>query len=126
MRLLGPFCPPRLDIFFNRKVFLFNIFIEKTEPLLVQNSETFIRVSVSSVRERFVRLWRCRLLSVPSGEQVSRRRLDCSDFYLVTRSCSGAKTVELSADHGILEMVTPAMRRSSVLLLFFFKLANML
>ena len=38
-----------------------------------------------SVR-RFVRLWRCCLLSVPLGEQVSGRRWDCSGLGHVARS----------------------------------------
>ena len=40
---------------------------------------------------RFVRLWRCRLLSVPSGEQASGRRWDCSGLGHVARRCFGTK-----------------------------------
>ena len=40
---------------------------------------------------RFVRLWRCCLLSVPLGEQASGRRWDCSGLGHVARRCFGTK-----------------------------------
>ena len=40
---------------------------------------------------RSVCLWRCRLLSVPSGEQASGRRWDCSGLGHVARKCFGTK-----------------------------------
>ena len=40
---------------------------------------------------RSVCLWRCRLLSVPSGEQASGRRWDCSGLGHVARRCFGTK-----------------------------------
>ena len=40
---------------------------------------------------RFVRLWRCCLLSVPLGEQASGRRWDCSGLGHVARRCYGTK-----------------------------------
>ena len=40
---------------------------------------------------RFVRLWRCCLLSVPMGEQASGRRWDCSGLGHVARRCFGTK-----------------------------------
>ena len=39
---------------------------------------------------RSVRLWRCRLLSVPSGDQASGI-WDCSDLFHVARRWSGTK-----------------------------------
>ena len=36
---------------------------------------------------RFVRLWRCCLLSVPLGEQASGRKWDCSGLGHVVRRC---------------------------------------
>ena len=39
----------------------------------------------------FVRLWHCRLLSVPSGEHASGRRWDCSGLGHVARRCFGTK-----------------------------------
>ena len=41
--------------------------------------------------ERFVYLWRCRLLSVPSGEQASGRRWDCSGLDHMVRRCFDTK-----------------------------------
>ena len=46
-------------------------------------------MSLGSGGGRFVRLWRCRLLSVPSGEQASGRRWDCSGLDHVVRRCFG-------------------------------------
>ena len=40
---------------------------------------------------RSVCLWRCRLLSVPLGEQASGRRWDCSGLGHVARRCFGTK-----------------------------------
>ena len=40
---------------------------------------------------RFVRRWRCCLLSVPLGEQASGRRWDCSGLGHVARRCFGTK-----------------------------------
>ena len=40
---------------------------------------------------QFVRLWRCRLLSVPLGEQASGRRRDCSRLGHMARRCFGTK-----------------------------------
>ena len=40
---------------------------------------------------RSVCLWRCRLLSVPSGEQASGRRWDCSGLGHVAQRCFGTK-----------------------------------
>ena len=40
---------------------------------------------------RFVRLWRCCLLSVPLREQASGRRWDCSGLGHVARRCFGTK-----------------------------------
>ena len=40
---------------------------------------------------RSVCLWRCRLLSVPLGEQASGRRWDCSGLDHVVRRCFGTK-----------------------------------
>ena len=40
---------------------------------------------------RFVRLWRCCLLSVPLGHQASGRRWDCSGKDHVARRCFGTK-----------------------------------
>ena len=48
-------------------------------------------MSLGSGGGRFVRLWRCRLLSVPLGEQASGRRWDCSGLGQVTRKCVGTK-----------------------------------
>ena len=48
-------------------------------------------MSLGSGGGRSVCLWRCRLLSVPSGEQASRRRWDCSGLGHVARRCFGTK-----------------------------------
>ena len=48
-------------------------------------------MSLGSGGGRSVCLWRCRLLSVPSGEQVSGRMWDCSGLGHVTRRCFGTK-----------------------------------
>jgi hypothetical protein len=48
-------------------------------------------MSLGSGEGRFVRLWRCRLLSVPLGEQASGRRWDCSGLGQVARRCFGTK-----------------------------------
>ena len=48
-------------------------------------------MSLGSGGERFVRLWRCCLLSVPLGEQASGRRWDCSGLGHVARRCFGIK-----------------------------------
>ena len=71
---------------------------------------------------RSVCLWRCRLLSVPLGEQASGRRWDCSGLGHVARRCFGTKwysdvLVARSTRDGD-EMVTPAMRTTAVLLVF--------
>ena len=50
--------------------------------------------------ERSVCLWRCRLLSVPLGEQASERRWDCSGLGRVTRRCLGTKWYEKFGDTG--------------------------
>ena len=48
-------------------------------------------MSLGSGGGRFVRLWRCCLLSVPLGEQASGRRWDCSGLGHVVRRCFGTK-----------------------------------
>ena len=48
-------------------------------------------MSLGSGGGRFVRLWRCCLLSVPLGEQASGRRWDCSGVGHVARRCFGTK-----------------------------------
>ena len=48
-------------------------------------------MSLGSGGGRFVRLWRCCLLSVPLGEQASGRRWDCSGLGHVARRCFGTK-----------------------------------
>ena len=48
-------------------------------------------MSLGSGGGRFVCLWRCRLLSVPLGEQASGRRWDCSGLDHVVRRCFGTK-----------------------------------
>ena len=56
---------------------------------------------------RFVRLWRCCLLSVPLGEQASGRRWDCSGLGHVARRCFGIKSQSgtvMFRGHGVPEM----------------------
>ena len=48
-------------------------------------------MSLDSGGGRSVCLWRCRLLSVPLGEQASGRRWDCSGLDHVVRRCIGTK-----------------------------------
>ena len=48
-------------------------------------------MSLGSSRRRSVCLWRCRMLSVPLGEQASGRRWDCSGLDHVVRRCFGTK-----------------------------------
>ena len=48
-------------------------------------------MSLGSGGGRSVCLWRCRLLSVPLGEQASGRRWDCSGLGHVARRCFGTK-----------------------------------
>ena len=48
-------------------------------------------MSLGSGGGRSVCLWRCRLLSVPLGEQASGRRWDCSGLDHVVRRCFGTK-----------------------------------
>ena len=72
---------------------------------------------------RFVRHWRCCLLSVPLGEQASGRRWDCSGLGHVARRCFGTKWYgdvpgARSTRDGVPES-TPAMRTTAVLLGFF-------
>ena len=50
-----------------------------------------LRMSLGSGGGRSVCLWRCRLLSVPLGEQASGRRWDCSGLDHVVRRCFGTK-----------------------------------
>ena len=69
---------------------------------------------------RFVRLWRCCLLSVPLGEQASGRRWDCSGL----KGASAPNGTMKCRGHGVPEMVTPAMRTTAVLL-GFLNLTNM-
>ena len=52
---------------------------------------SLLRMSLGSGGGRSVRLWRCCLLSVPLGEQASRRRWDCSGLGHVARRCFGTK-----------------------------------
>ena len=55
------------------------------------SSRNFLRVSLGSGGGRSVCLWRCRLLSVPLGEQASGRRWDCSGLDHVVQRCFGTK-----------------------------------
>ena len=49
-----------------------------------------LRMLLGSGGGRFVRLWRCCLLSVPLGEQASGRRCDCSGLgHVAFWDCSG-------------------------------------
>ena len=48
-------------------------------------------MSLGSGGGRFVRLWRCRLLSVPFREDISGRRWDCSGLGHGARRCFGNK-----------------------------------
>ena len=73
-------------------------------------------MSLGSGGGRSVFLWRCRLLSVPLGEQASGRRWDCSGLGHVARRCFGTKWYGDVPGHGVPEMVTPAMRTTAVLL----------
>ena len=72
---------------------------------------------------RFVRLWRCCLLSVPLGEQASGRRWDCSGLGHVARRCFGTKWygdvpgARTAVLLGFLNLTT-AMRTTAVLLGF--------
>ena len=76
--------------------------------------------------KRFICLWRCRLLSVPVGEQASGKRWDCSGLVHVARRCFGTKRYSevpgaRSTRDG--DTVTPAMRTTAVLLVFSLKLS---
>ena len=60
------------------------------------------------------------LLSVPLGEQASGRRWNCSGLGHVARRCFGTKWYTMMfRGHGVPEMLTPAMRTTAVLLVFF-------
>ena len=61
------------------------------DRLTSYKAQTLWRMSLGSGGGRFVRLWRCRLLSVPLGEQASGRRWDCSGLGNGTRRCFGTK-----------------------------------
>ena len=78
-------------------------------------------MSLGSGGGRSVCLWRCRLLSVPLGEQASGRRRDCLGLDHVVRRCFGTKWYGEVPDEvpGIPEMLTPAMRTTAVLLVFY-------
>ena len=55
------------------------------------NARNLLRLSLVSGGGRSVRLWSCRLSSVPLVEQASGRRWDCSGLDHVVRRCLGTK-----------------------------------
>ena len=65
-------------------------FIKKPNSLSYK-ARYLLRMSLGSGGGRSVCLWRCRLLSVPLGEQASGRRWDCSGLDHVVRRCFGTK-----------------------------------
>ena len=65
-------------------------FIKKLNSLSYK-ARNPLRMSLGSGGGRSVCLWRCRLLSVPLGEQASGRRWDCSGLGHVARRCFGTK-----------------------------------
>ena len=78
---------------------------------------------------RFVRLWRCRLLSVPSGEQASGRPPQegggiAQAWATWPEGASAPNGTVKCRGHGVPEMVTPASRTTAVLL-GFLNLTNM-
>ena len=75
-----------LSCFYNSDTF----FIKKRNSLSYK-AQNLQRMSPGSGGGRSVRLWRCRLLSLPLGEQASGRRWDCSSLDRVVRRCFGTK-----------------------------------
>ena len=75
-------------------------------------------MSLGSGGGRFVRLWRCCLLSVPLGEQAVLRK----EVGLLRpgatwpEGASAPNGTVMCRGHGVPEMVTPAMRTAAVLL----------
>ena len=66
-------------------------FLIKKPNSLSYKARYLLRMSLGSGGGRSVCLWRCRLLSVPLGEQASGRRWDCSGLDHVVRRCFGTK-----------------------------------
>ena len=75
-------------------------------------------MSLGSGGGRFVRLWRCCLLSVPLGEQASGRRWIAQAWATWPESASAPNGTIKCRGHGVPEMVTPAMRKTAVVLGF--------